>query len=487
MKRTICLLMALSLLLAALCACNSATHSEIRPPTEQLTEEPEAPASSDDADNSKPKQKIHLTIAGINCSNEAASSIQLAAFQFNRQSEDYEVGIQDYMYGAKSREQALMNLHTKILAGDGPDMLLFGDIWSTEYDNGFAQSALSPLPYISSGMLLDLDEYVQNDPELTPGDFIIWDALHEHGGMYVLAPKYMVEAMYCLPEMAKKYSNWTFADFLDLQDSLKPNQDLCYNMSPETFLFGVGSRFIREAMNVETATCDFETPEFLSILETTRHIKSYDTADRHLQADGSFKTAQEMLMDGEFLFSYTLIASGNSIAYDRYCAGGPRIWYGEGESPYKSKDVVPAEKMGYIGYPTPDGKNGMLIELLMPVGIMAGTEYADGCWEFIRYIMQHPVYRDADDGTPILVSQLAENLKKMEELTVSNPWEVTKADQDVIVDLGRQCTAMSFLDFDALGIVMEEAEVMLAGDATPEQAAANIQNRASVLVMERYG
>lgn len=56
-----------------------------------------------------------------------------------------------------------------------------------------------------------------------------------------------------------------------------------------------------------------------------------------------------------------------------------------------------------------------------------------------------------------------------------------------MVTLAEICDKMSYYDEDILGVIEEEASEMLSGKISTEEAAARIQKRASIIVMERYG
>ena len=101
-------------------------------------------------------------------------------------------------------------------------------------------------------------------------------------------------------------------------------------------------------------------------------------------------------------------------------------------------------------------------------------------------MLQHPIYQDAYDGTPLFRSQLADNLKAINDMTTASPWVTEQIDQDALVSAAATCQNLSYFDMDILGIIEEEAAPVLAGERTAEDAAARIQERASILVAERY-
>ncbi len=490
MKKTALLLIVLCLVLSCFSGCSGKTQNAANddpvavstdPPQEDAPEEADKEAekeAAEDTPKAPEKEKIVLKLGGVGCTE---SKIKMVINEFNKTDSDYTISLMDYGFGT-TPDQGKLKLQTQIMAGNAPDMLLFDKFVC--FSSGDMSNALSPLAYIGGGALLDLDEYIKNDPELNPDDFIIWDALHEFGGMYVIGPTFWADGLCCLPETAEQYEGWSFEDYLALQDSLTQEQDLIYGIDPQFFLRRVTSGYLSELIDIENATCSFDQPEFISMLETACHVNTYNTQEKHLQADNSFKSAPEMLVNGELLFYHASLYSLFDVSFDRYRAG-VRQWNGEGENPYDGKLKKLNAPLGYMGYPTPDGSNGALIDFPYTVGICAGTEQADGCWEFIRYMLQNQFYHDTYDGTPVLYEELDDCLAYLN--AERPPWESTQADLDQLVTFAEKCDKMAYLDLDVLSIVEEEAAEMLAGKKSADDAAKMIQNRASVLVMERYG
>lgn len=481
MKRVkpILFLLSVGMLLSCLTACTTMTQSNTALNSPQsVTNDSTAndPVENETVKDIQPetqnsgvstKEKTTLTIACVGCSE---SKIKMVINEFNKTYSDYQVVLSDYGYNT-TVDQGKMKLQTALQSSNPPDMLLFdSEVFET---SDVPSQGLSPLTYISRGMLLDLDEFVNNDPELNADDFVIWNALHEFGGMYVVGPKFRVHALYCLPETAEQYQGWTTDDYLALQATLEPDQDLIYNITPERFIRYIASSYIHEVVDIETAICDFDNPDFIALLDAACQVTGFHTEDKHTQEDGSFKSAPEMIMDGELVFCTVILTSAVDVSFDRWRASG--------------KSDTPGDAMGYIGYPTPDGSSGVYVELPYAVGICARTEQAEGCWEFLRFMLENPMYQSAYDGTPVLESKLTENLQSINEYTKDSPWETEKSDQEILVTLAEICDKMSYYDEDILGVIEEEASEMLSGKISTEEAAARIQKRASIIVMERYG
>ena len=114
-----------------------------------LAEASPAVAQADAPD--APAGKTTLTLGGIGLRNSALASL---VHNFNAENTKYTVVIDDYAENTQSREQAETVMQTKLFAGDAADIYYFRN------------DMLSPLPWISAGLLYDLDPLIASDSEI---------------------------------------------------------------------------------------------------------------------------------------------------------------------------------------------------------------------------------------------------------------------------------------------------------------------------------
>ena len=108
--------------------------------------------------------------------------------------------------------------------------------------------------------------------------------------------------------------------------------------------------------------------------------------------DGGYnpdKNVPQRIVDGELICCYVGLSSALEVSFDRYRCG---------------------QTLGYVGWPTPDGSNGMDVRLMMPLGVSATTSCPEGCWEFLKYLLLHPWMEYSADGTPVYAPLLQDNL-----------------------------------------------------------------------------
>ena len=89
-----------------------------------------------------------------------------------------------------------------------------------------------------------------------------------------------------------------------------------------------------------------------------------------------------------------------------------------------------------------------------------------------------------NQGFPLYIPAMPEN---PETLTDPNRlFEPLQSDADAFRALAAQCTTMSFYDDAVMDIILEEAQELLAGNRTAAETAKNIQERASLYMLEQY-
>ena len=402
--------------------------------------------------------KTVLTLAGIRLQDYGWDALAKA---FNAQSADYIVQLRDYFTGelvepgsvpgedemARYRadlQDAKTRLHTELIAGNAPDMIVF--------------DALSPLPYLGKGMLLDLDPYLAADASISQADVLGWDALHEYGGLYVLARQFVVETLMCSQEFYDAHKGWTVADYLEIERGLRDDQQMIYFMSPEEFLTQMGGGYLAAALDLQAGTCDFDNAEFIGILNGALACGQYEALDY------AGRPVSWRLEAGELMCCATWLDAPNSVTFDRVQGG---------------------KTLAYIGWPTADGSCGSVLQLYGDIGAFAATASPEGCWEFIKYALKNgadAAYYGSPVYAPLMREQVALRNESAGQYTTA-----TEKDVQVYIAAAQACRAMGYRDESVLNILQTECAPMLRGETTPEQTAKNIQSRVSLYMAEQYG
>ena len=401
--------------------------------------------------------KIKLTLAGIRLSDHGWDYL---AEQFNAQSDRYIVELRDYYAGdfdgvsvdkdtidrlRADMEDAKTRLHTDLIVGKMPDLLVFDD--------------LSPLIYLGKGLLLDLDPYVAADGDVSGEDFLCWNALHEYGGLYIMAKQFIVKTLACSQDFYAAHKGWTIADYLEIERSLRSDQQMIYAMSHEEFLAQMGGQYLAKALDMEHAVCDFDNEEFIGILNGALSCGQYESPDY------AGTPVPQRLEAGELMCCLTGLDNPSDVTFDRVRGG---------------------RQLSYIGWPTVDGSVGSNAALYGDIGAFVSTASPDGCWEFIKFaVTREAVSTYEYYGSPVYAPLMREQVAKRNE-DGGKYTTATQEDVAAYIAAANACPAMAYRDESVMDIIERECAPMFAGDITPEDAARNIQSRVSLYMVEQY-
>lgn len=385
-------------------------------------------------------EKIKLTVGGIGL-NE--SSIMGSINEFNATNEKYQIVTEDYADAAASLDQARTVMQTKAMAGDGPDIISF--------------EGISPLKWIGAGMLYNMDGLVAEDPDINENDILIWNALHEYNGLYLMSPTFWTETLACSSETMQKYEGWTINDYLEIEKSLDSNQSMIYYMNPENFLVSIGGRYLQKALDLVDASCDFDNEEFISILESAVQAGCYEaTYDPN-------ETGQQKVIRGKLICFFSGLMTGQDVAFDREECG---------------------QTLSYIGWPTVDGSNGTDIRLTQAVGINKATKNIEGCWEFVKYLLKNPILIDNASGMPTYAPLVNEDLKM---LNSGEPkFKTTEEDMEIVINLAKESEQLTYYDEEVMNIILNESSAFIQGNTSASETAKRIQSRVSLYMKEQY-
>ena len=196
-----------------------------------------------------------------------------------------EVGVESVGdYGkAEPWDQFMEELATRLMSGDGPDILL---------DPG----VFTPKQYHQSGVAYNLLEWMDSDPEFHREDYFenVLEGYEVEGAQYALPTSIGLTPLYLNKTLCDaagvSYSPWDIVDYKELLDIWREADsqglldpaftleyedqrgpfELFYSQEMPTFIDG------------KAGTCSFDSPEFIQYLEDTKSIPSNRT-----MADGA--------------------------------------------------------------------------------------------------------------------------------------------------------------------------------------------------------
>ncbi len=385
--------------------------------------------------------KTRLTLAGLH----GGDGLERDIAAFNSASPDYYVEVLDYSDGGTySEDAALTRLNTEILSGKAPDMLSF--------------RFLSPMAYIGKGLLTDLTPFFGRDGGPGLEDIAISRALSVGGGIYFIGSAFSVPTVLARYADFGDRTGWTVDEYLALDAARGPGEGTLYNLTRESFLEEMAARWLPAAMDWETMTCSFDSPAFTALLEAALRVRETPEDPNNMDyTPGPVKVANGSLVGAAVLLdNVTALAQAEAQAGCRLSA---------------------------IGWPTPDGSCGSQIELKNPVGILAQSPHQEGCWAFIRFMLENA---DPNDGfsLPAALPALREKIS-LAQAEEAAPVHLTQEDGERLLALIAGIDSTRLPDETVMQIIREETAAMLAGDKTPEDAARLIQSRAGVYMAEQ--
>ena len=385
-------------------------------------------------------KKAEVTIAVFS----AHSIAEQYAAQMSAQSEDYEFKTVNYGNDANS----LMRLRTELGAGGGPDLIMFS-----------AYGRPGPLNYIVRGWLEDFTPYIDADPLVGRGNLMVWDALNEYGGVYLLGDCFDLDGFRGLKEVFGERRGMTIAEYLEMEAALEPWQDMCSRMDPEYFLELMAVSYLDRAMDWETGSCDFDNAEFVSILEAASRVKS--DRSKEFELPSQFENTWSRLGRGQVLMMRMSRGGSNSLAFD---------------ADYSGKEVC------YFSLPTVDGEEMLRVQLELAAGIFAGSEQKEGCWEFIRFTLMDPTANMHIGSRPLYRPLFDEML----EANVGDyPNQISIEEAAELRELVERADKLAIYDDSAMDIILEEAGAYFSGAQSAWQAAEYVQNRLSIYIAEQ--
>lgn len=393
---------------------------------------------------------------------QPAQNLQMAVRSFNRSSHTYRIQIIDYFDPALGDFYAgLERLSLEIMTGNIPDIL---DVVGLPLE-----------VFVARGLLVDLYELIDSDPELERSDFVqeALRAAEIRGGLYQAFPMFRINTIVGNPAILGADTGWNIDELIAvLEANPQADRPMGFIMTNEYFMRTMLTHYIDEFIDWSAGTTHFYRDDFVRLLEFT------DT----LPAQSHF--------GGEW--GYELIASGRQIMSIPNVSGlrcftdlqKYRAMYG-GELVLK-------------GFPSESG-NGNALIVDSGLAITTGSVSRDGAWEFLRMFLTEDWQLEntwAREG--FLTNRAAFDTRLANEMAERNHPHLfsmgnfeleilptTREDADQVMALIASMSGTSGMDINLMNIIIESAGDFWEGRNSAQDAARIIQSRASILVAEQ--
>lgn len=300
------------------------------------------------------QQKEIITLGWIG--KEDDTYLNQLVTSFNKNSDEYRIVLMNY-YSDEYGMNSYQKLNLEIAIGKEPDIL---------YNNNY----IPMLNYIFKNMFVDLDLYLDSEPELKD-DLLpfITENTRINNQLPQLITSFSIQTLVTKSVNIEADQNLSIKDFLEIYKSLPTDVSLSNNTNRENLQYYILKNLISECVDYDNGTCDFDIVEMKYFLELMKMLSNSNY--RTYTLNESFEKAQE----GELYFV--------EIYLHDY------IFY----ITYKNKSFMPDEAT-VTGYPTVDGnKRGDNI-YSNGFSIFNTSGNKDAAWEFIKYSLSSEFYKN---------------------------------------------------------------------------------------------
>ena len=385
----------------------------------------------------QPPERTVLTLAVV-CGDTPFGAFTQMLQDFNLSQNAYRIDWTLYTDSQYADGEPADLLRTELIAGRGPDLFAF-------YTNGY-----SPVPLAAEDVCADILPLMGGEitrDTLLPG---LFDLMQSDGALYQLPLTVSVDTLIA-PSRLIPEPGMTFAEFEQVRSQMPDGWVPIDSWNTPGNLFSFCVPFcIGAYADREAGTCDFETQGFYDCLAW---CKAWG-------GDGSTPEEPEMT-----LVRITSIRGVDQLA---------------GRSEYVEKNWFGEPGYTYAGFPAQSG-SGSAYQVLSSLGLGQQCSDPDGAKAFFEFCFSY----SQDGALPASFQRLQSELAAYRAAdSDGGERTVSEADAAQFYELLNGITVLAGLDGQLTEILQEEAAGYFAGSMTAEQAARNIQSRASLYLQE---
>lgn len=398
-----------------------------------------------------------------------------ATVRYNQEHPDYRVSIKEYMglNGYDTYEEATAALDRDMVAGRAIDIIA---VRYADLDK-----------YASKGILEDLTPFLNNSARLRREDVLdpVADTYTRDGKLVALPTWFRLEVISGRQSMVGGRDSWSLPDMIAFFDRYQDDRAL-QSISPEDMLEACLKFYLPCFIEEETAVCAFEQEEFYRILEFAGRFTGQSSP-----------------------YVWNIYREDGRILKLNWCV-----------RPYYISEMpqwFEGEPVSYVGYPTPDGQPGVLLETSTgnAYAILSDSAQREQAWDYLEYLILEEAERG--DYFSILEDKLEQNLtaaaqepyerdengkivtdqegNPVRRIVYTNSFLGSDLEIEMYAPLPEEVEQLQELISRAghvpgyqeaiMSIIREEAAGYFAGDKDARETARIIQNRVQVYLNER--
>ena len=374
---------------------------------------------------------------------QGAGQYMDAILYFNNTNPDYKISVTTICSNKEDMTKNLIQLAT-----------------SANYD--LIDTGILPDGALDSSLLTDLLPYLDSDPEISREDFIpnVFEGMLRGGKLYTITPYVQIITWGMSSDDYPGKNAWT-TDYAEQLIAARGNEQVFFWTKNRDMLAKMLTRIsTAEFVDFNQGVCNFTDGRFAQWLEL---LKNIPYSDSYSEARCLFDPTFEIRADTPFSIKQ-LVQSEN------YCfAGFPGA---SGSGHYFARV---GQNMGqWVSDPSSN----------VSMGIMETSQHKDAAWCFLKILLQ----QNNGAGFPVLTARLDKQLNALvTDEEVRGYMSFTAEDADKLRELVNATDKTVCEDQQLIELISGVIQDFLAGRYSAEEAAANLQSRASIYIAEQYG
>ena len=400
------------------------------------------------------------------------SRTQQQVINFNRTSQTHRITMVDYSQYNTEDDYTLgqKQFEKDLLTGACPDIIDISGISSVK-------------KYANKGVFADLTVLIEKDSEYTMDSFMSGplNAFTVDGKLYAMPLTCSFSTVYGSAKLlGQDTTHLTYEDLEKAVAGLDQDTMVMQYMTSQGMLSNLIGWNYEKFVDYTTASCSFDSPEFVSILKMAASLPAeYDWENDSM----IYMDEVQMLQEGTCLLANGFLSDGWSVKnfYNIY---------------------TPEHGILNLGVPGNEAASGTL-NVYYGLGISASSKNQDAAWEFIKTMLTDDAQASYYE-IPVTVSafekHMAEAMEKPyyiedgekvyyddyawigETEYVLEP--LTQEQVDDFKNMVNNAVYAGNYDEEIYNIINEEAAAFFAGDKSAEEVASLIQNRAKIYLGE---
>lgn len=417
-------------------------------------------------DNVSEDGRIVLTLGTVSANQDLRKQVET----YNQNNSEYLIEIKTYGDQAVAGADAVNMIQMEIAAGEGPDIIDFGYLYS-------------PMA-VGKGIVEDLSVYMEADEDFHEEDYFmnVIDALSGNEKTYVISPQFSIRSFAGRKEDLGDATSWNMQELMSYFEGNEQDRILFPGDSwKEVFGFlcmGSMGNFV----NWTDGTCSFDDGAFKELLLFANQFPDQRIYDEDYSVLQQFQSGKALL----YPVSIT----------DVYETAKVRTIFGDAP-------------VNYIGYPM-SGSNGNIVRTgKIVLGINKNSSHKEAAWDVIKSFLEEEYQSNIEGGLPLLKKELEIRLNKACEIEYEEDASGRKVEKvkdriifegeepiDIIcIDQQDAATLLEIIDhvdtayatdLDLYSIILEEVTGYFEDDREIDSVIEIIQNRASIYVSENY-